>query len=421
MDIKRPFTMKIKTTLLKERYIGAIKTFVLGFLLSRVVMLEGIAPLGVAYTACNHRKQNMTLAYIGAFLGYISISGEYRISKYIAALTIVYALALILGKTFNLAEKPFSYCSATLSIALLTLIELSAGLKKEAVATIAELMLLALGVYVFLNALSERGHKDKANVCRFCMLSAALLSMPNITLWGVTFSPGKIAIMLLVMLSSQKSGVYGGTITGLIAGFLADITAGAVPLYAATFGCAGLIVGSQNKKTPVIFSVIFTVSVMLCNLCLNVKGAFISTTLESIAASVIYLTFRKNSKFLSETPVISEGFRDTQGTRIKNYIRSHLSGMAAAYEELAQAVENDEKTEAVVLENPSEIYTLSFSRLCRSCKFASDCWQKGSSTQTKDFLVKASDGIMKRDLQFGRISLHFLSITADTLKLLLHI
>lgn len=396
MDIKRPLTIKIRSALQKERFAVPAANLTLGFLLSRTVLLGVFAPFGVAFAASVRGRRNRTLAFVGAFIGYLSRSGDFRVGKYIAALAIVYCVAAIASKTFAIPEKTYAFCSALLSTGFLALIEVSAGASESAFNIFAELVLTALSVYVFLNAMSERIYSGKTTVCKFCMLSAALLSLPNITLWGVTFSPGKIALMLLVMLSSRKSGVYGGTVTGMISGFLADISAGAIPVYAATFGCAGLLGGSQNKKAPAIFSAFFVLSVMLCSLCLNAKGAFLPVTIEALAAAALFLAFGKKTTFLSQAPLITEGARDAQGIRIKNYIRSRLSGMAAAYEDLAQAVEADENSEPAAPENPADIYALSYSKLCKNCKFSTDCWGKANRAQTKEAFSKAAERILKR-------------------------
>lgn len=367
-------------------------SFILGLLLSRTAVFGSSAPFGIAATAAFSGKASMLTAALGALTGFISASGRISLFKSILGLSLYLCSVLILKRTLRVEMRSLSSLLACASYLTAELAAAASGNGVGFARAVSELLLVGCSSAVFKTAL-ERKDRKLSPICVYCMITAALASFRGIPVFGGRVSIGHIAGIAFSLSASQNGGMYSGAVTGLVSGLIFDITGMNIPVYTAALGSAGLVTGLVKYKNRIMPSVLFVSMTSAMALLTGGGSAFACASAEAVAASVICILMRKNIYERMGT-IFSEGSEPKKEKRIRNYVKSRLSGLAGAYDELAVAVERENRRGAAEAMDPAEIYETACEYVCSACRKKSECWAGRNALQEK--LDCAGEGIIKR-------------------------
>ncbi len=362
----------------EKNLVASLAVCAASFLLSRTVIFGEFAPFSISITSAFSGRRKMLPAFIGAMLGYLVFTQKIDSVKYIAAATMLFIVSELVKRYVYIDKLPYAVTSYIFSLGISGLIFLisDASGALKAISFIAELTLGAFACAMFraiivdrkINNLAEYG--EKRMVCIFTLLSIIFASLPEITPGNMAISIGRAAGMLLIMIASNHSGVYGGVLTGIIIGLTMDISGVEAPVYTAAYASAGLICGFFKNKNKAVGAVVFTAAVLVVILFISGGELPVGNILEAAAAGAVFVAAPK--KFGVKFCEIDEAAGDRYGDRIKKQLSAKLTGMATAYSELARNV-----SETVVQKKEDKFnpYYDVCRYLCSDCDCRLKCWK----------------------------------------------
>ena len=303
--------------------------------------------------------------------------------KYVAVCLMVFLITLVLGRMFATDSYLYSVLIITLCLGSVALIYAVSDPETSRVLLLytAEMMLAIFSALMFRTALTKAGQhqpesvRERQMLCVLALLALAAAALPAISIGIVTISPGKALGMLFLLLASGSAGVYGGVVTGLMIGLTADLSAADIPVYTAALGIAGMLAGLFSSRGKLWMTGAFFLSMATIWVCLpggmDNPGRLIDALLAGLA---YYFVPAGVADKLGELFATSTKLQHAHGQRVRSFVCAKLSGLAAAYEELADTVALAEEAAGEITE--AELFGPACKACCAECAGRDECWKK---------------------------------------------
>jgi stage II sporulation protein E len=376
--------------------------FVLGFLLSRITVLGGYAPFGMSFLAGLSGKPGMSAAFAGTLLSYMTAHTTVNGVKYVAVCLMVFLITLVLGRMFVTDSYLYSVTILFLCLGAVALIYAVSDPETSRVMLLytAEMMLSVFSALMFRTALTKaeqhqpESARERQMLCVLALLALAAAALPSFTFGILTVSPGKALGMLFLLLAAGSAGVYGGVVAGLMIGLTADLSGTGIPVYTAALGIAGMLAGLFSSRGKLWMTGAFFLSMATIWVCLPGGMDNPGRLLDALAAGLaFYFVPAGASDKLGELFVTGVKTQQAHGQRVKSFVCAKLSGLAAAYEELADTVACQEEAAGEITE--AELFGPACKACCVECAGRDECW-KTPGLSMRAALRKTAQTILAR-------------------------
>lgn len=362
----------------------ALLVNVLAMLLGRVVIMDEMAPLGLAFFAAMAQvsREKSGAAAVWALAGVLSVGRYMEAALYLWAIFIVYWLAdKLTSLPRRLATAPLLIFAAVASGGLALLFWQQATLY-QVILVLFEAAICMIASYIFMYGLpvllGREAHKTMSGellVCSVVILSAAVAGLGTLAVFG--YSIRNIAAFFLVMSVALGGGPGIGAAVGVASGLAIGLTEGNVPVAVALYSLAGLLAGVFRSlgRYAVVLGCLLGTAISVLGFAYS-KDIVLVLTETSIAAAVfLALPAKWTGYWHRMTGGTAPECTSTQGetaaviTKLEN-ISDMFSDLAGAFGQISSGAR--EKIREAEL---SRLLSAVGDRVCEQCTRRSECWE----------------------------------------------
>lgn len=364
----------------------AVGRFLFGFLLGRVSLPGGIAPLGGAFVAACGDGGHGAAAAAGVMLGSAAGYGLAGGLRGAASALLIYS-ALFLLREWKLTARPFF---APLTAAFMTGLIGAVYLRYEGAGGPGLILwaaewLLAGGLCLLFRAGMKR---EGGSALGAVLLAMALcMALGDLKIAGV-ISIGRTAAACAVLTAAWLGRASAGALAGLLLGIALDLAGGTPGVCTLAMGCAGALGGAASGRSR-----------LLCALgCIlgNAAAAFWGAGSE-VRTGLLYEFFIASVLFLLPTEGFFENLRRRQEPQgpggLLHYVQGRVALAARAMEELGTLLRDT--PEEGRGEDPFGVFDVAAQEVCRPCPRRETCWGREYET-TRGALLEARESIRQR-------------------------
>lgn len=378
----KKFIVERKTAELPFAVLCQLVSMVCGFLMSRVMLFGGYAPLGIAAAAGMPCEMSIAAA-IGAAAGYFIPVTESGAIRYIGAVVTVTMLKWMVPEKFKFTRTS-GFC------ALLGLFGSMSGLLfirsfDDLVMCAAEGLICASGAY-FISRVAAIRHvirsphgisqQDLVSISVVC--SMLLMSLSQIEIAGI--SAARIAAVFLIIAAARYGRESAGAIVGAAFGFAMSLQSSSMMFIAGAYGLGGMAAGLFAHFGVVGCAAAFLVSSSVIFIQSGQSAECMICLYEIVAAVVLTLVMPKKmqiffSALFAPSPEMPrlDGLRKTVSIRLKG---------------ASDALLNVDKTLKKVSDRLAKINTPEYDQIfrltekdiCSQCGLRMHCWEKERSS-----------------------------------------
>jgi len=358
--------------------LGWALNFLLGFILGTVPVFGGCGSFGVAAAAQAGAQLSGFFCALGASAAYLLMFSFSEGIKQVAAVFLVYTSVYIF-QDLRVCKKqwfmPMLAALFTAVTAVLGSLELSVH-EMELPKILAKCLLAGGGCYFFREALStaERDTETaeiRHGIAVVILMSCMLMSLNRLEIMDLV-SVGRIAALLIVMISAFKGGTLSGAASGTALGIAMDISSSIAHGCSFVYAFAGLLSGIFSRHGRLPFALSFILSSALASLAAGEAAENLSLYYEVFASSVIFMIL----------PAVVHNFigsflRPQQLSAgeagLRKYAARRVEKMAQALKDLFYTVDTSLSSETND-EDVSKIFDRASDSVCSHCKLKNECW-----------------------------------------------
>lgn len=367
--------------------------FVLGVLMARAELWQGMAPLGAAFSAGVPMKY-IALAAAGSFLGYMLPFSNISALRYSAMLLAIVAIRFILGG-INGVRKSAVWSAITAATVVTTVGLVANGLNilSTGAISLAEGLLAGGGAYFIRRASFTKDfdtaltHEQSASL--LIAVSLVLTALFSVDIDGITL--GRIAALLLILLAAKYGRVGLACVCG-IAVALAACLYGFSASFSLNFCLIALATGvfSRISKLAMVISSILVSAIWV--IISQADNGSVQMLIETVVASFAFMLLPKTVTAgfgtLVAQPTVTpdtKGLRRTLTMRL-SFAAAALQGVSDTVEDVARCLSITKKPNFAGVLNSIENDT------CKGCSFHGYCWEK-QRRATVDAVLSMSEAL----------------------------
>lgn len=362
--------------------------FVSSFLISRVLLINLMAPFGIGFLVAIAimRKNNLTLASgCGALLGYFTV---YKNLEYPGAyFTIIASVVIIAYVTQNLSKMYKLIISFSLIFIEFTCYKIfMSNLVPGIAVSISFFETLCIYPIYYIISYSITCFNDIKT--RHLFTNEELISMAiTISLmisgsWGINIyniSIRNILALALVLIISYIKGTSVGAACGVAIGVIVGISSNNMIIYVSAFGVCGIVVGifKENGKfmSALAYMIAFSIIVLYSKYNGEIKiiealvalSIFMIFPQKVLNAMTVELDFNKKQEYLNES----------YGSKIKNILVRKLNSFSGVLSNMSDVLENLVDNEKLNMKSKSSSLVENLAdRVCGNCNMNCICWKR---------------------------------------------
>ena len=378
---------------------------IIGFLLSRSILIGSIAPLGIAFFLYISRVERYRIpVFISTLIGiFLSTNSMPYILKYTLCLIIFMAINKKIKKidsiwkislTGALVVLPISMGQALLSNSYIYDI-LIAGM--EGVIMFIAVYIFSYGIGLLTNSNSRIEINIEEAISISLIVTFSIMGIGDLSIMGVSIRVVLSTILILIV--SIVGGSSMGATSGVIVGVAFLINDATSAIYMGMFSFAGLVSGAFNKINKYFCILGYILSWMILYAYTSGVGSSLTQIRDILIACLIVLVlpdklFTKIEKIIT-TNVGSNEVVNDYIMRSKNLTNNRLMNMNKAYNSLADTFDQIREREKVVSKRDiASIIDMIHSDQCKDCSMRRRCWDlKFNHTYTlmNDILEKLEE------------------------------
>ncbi len=377
-----------KSELNLHKVVYGVSYFMAALLISRVIMINLMAPFGLAFLLAVTIREDNRISVIsgcGVLLGYISLNGNLNnLPAYIIAVGAVTGLGCALRNKGRLLR---------LSTALITVLVLMC-LYNMLIQHIDSYMCIINSLFETASIFPLYYIMDNSLLCikqintrhlyksEEIMSMAVLLSLTIAGTWGISInniSLRNVIALTFILIIGYVKGSTSGAACGVAAGMIIGITSSSMTAYVGFFGLCGMLGGIFKEGGKWISGISFMLAFAIIKMYSNMGTEL--TILECIISCIIF--FLIPGRFLSRAELELDWERkqdllqDNYTVRIKELLLKKLDNFSDVLlnmsNVLGKLVDNDKL--AMKGKSCALIETLG-DRVCSSCNMKSMCWKR---------------------------------------------
>ena len=355
-------------------------TALLGYIFANAVMIESIAPFGVAFAAAMSYDYAIA-AFAGTLIGYLVPITSDSSMKYVVAVLIVIGVRWTLNKIRPLRRNVAFSCAVAFAALFATNILAMPQIEIfSVIMAFAEGALAAGSTYFLAKALElmdttkSLGEFYSASApCLMISLGILLMALGSMQIGG--FSIGRMICVLVTLIAAFSLGGPGGAVTGISTGVAMGLISQQYGHLVMSYGLGGLLAGVFSSFGRVascgIFIVVNAVSALVSGAGLDVY----STLYEVFGATVVFM-FLPASVFTSVRELAQPHVDLNRLLDIKNIVAGRLHFASTAMTDIAKTTRAvSDKLTKLSASDISTVYNRAADKVCARCGMNAFCYE----------------------------------------------
>lgn len=353
--------------------------FVLGLLLPRAAVYEGLMPFGIGLVASVSGPGTVPV-YLASLIGYLLQGGASSL-RYIAALATVAGLRWAISGFRPLARSVVFPAAVAFVGVLLTGSALVLGITPtiDAVLTILSESLLAGGFAYFMTLLwreipyfGERPLSDRGQLSAIVLSAVIMMALLSVEIGGI--SPARILCGVIILLAARCAYIQGGALVGTLMGTAVLLTSPDMAYTALAFALGGTLAGVFSSKGKWVSALIFLVSTAIATVQIPDEITVVIGLYEVAASCLLFLVMPSVVETVIERTFLKakqlpEVNASRQATALKmEYAAKAMTEVVGTVDAISGQLASLGAPEigSVCRDSAHEV--------CKSCKRRATCW-----------------------------------------------
>ncbi len=267
---------------------------VLGILLPRASVYEGLMPFGIGLAA-SVSGPGTILVYLAVMMGYL-LQGSAVSLRYMAALIVVAGIRWAISG-FHIVSRSTIFPAAVALVGLLvtgSALLLSAAPTVTAIITVIAESLLGGGFAYFVTVLGkelpnvrERALSTHGQLSAMVLTAVLMMALLTIEFSGI--APGRILCGVLILLAARCARISGGTPVGILLGVAVLLSTPDMGHLAPAFALGGVLSALFSQKGKWIMSVMYLLSVGIATAQASNETVVIIGLYEAAASCLLFM------------------------------------------------------------------------------------------------------------------------------------
>lgn len=385
---------------------------VIGFLLSRSVLINGIAPLGLAFFLyiCKLDKYKVPV-FLSILVGtLLSFNEIVIVFKYIICLTIIMILSSKVKTITNLLNLSlvgvlvtfpvFVTCACIKDISLYNFIIVGV----ESMIMFTSTFIFAYGVKFLIFNQNKMAIKTEEIISISLLTTFSIMGVGQMAILGISFRI--VLATIFILISAIVGGASVGSSCGVIVGLAFIINNAVSSIYMGIYAFAGLIGGTFNKVNRYLCIlgyilsciIIFTYTSGIESNVNSIRDILIGALIVSILPKSIFDKIESAIKININTSQSINNYI----IRTKNLTNGKLENIQRAYNELANTFEKIRQKDEIINQNDmTELIDMIYADECCSCSMKKMCWEvrfNKTYTLIYEMIQNLEDGQLNKDI-----------------------
>ncbi|MGL5313405.1 MAG: stage II sporulation protein E [Peptostreptococcaceae bacterium] len=386
IGVKSKVISKNNTNVIRYLDTKIILFSLVGFLLSRSVLIGSIAPLGLAFFLYISRSQRYRMPVFITTLAGILLSANTTpyMLKYSICLVIFMVISEKLKNMESIVAVSFIGTAIILPISIgqaffadAYMYDILLGAMEAAILFIST-YIFSFGIDLLMNSNSRLYVRIEESISISLIVAFSIMGIGAVEILGVSITTvlSTIVILIAAILGGASIGATSGVVVGIA--FIVNNIASAV--YMGIYAFAGLVGGAFNKLNKYFVILGYILSWTIIYAYTSGIQSNLNQIRDILIASLIVIVlpnkfFNKIEK-LVKTNIGSNDIVYDYIIRSKNLTNNRLVNMYRAYDDLANTFDQIREKEKVIDQRDiASIVDMIHNDECRSCGMRRRCWE----------------------------------------------
>ncbi|MBQ9963972.1 MAG: SpoIIE family protein phosphatase [Clostridia bacterium] len=353
----------------------------LGLLLPRASVYEGLMPFGVGLVA-SVSGPGTVLVYLASMIGYLT-QGSSVALRYIAASAAVVGMRWAASGFQRVVRSVlFAPCITCISLVITgSALLLGAQPQIGGVLTIVAESILGGGFAYFTSYLlrelpyvGERAFSERGQISAIVLLSVSMVALLTIEFSGI--SPGRIVCGLLILLAARCARLAGGASMGILMSVAIVLATPDLAHLSPAFALGGILAALFTDKGKWISSLLYLAAMGIATVQARQEVQVVIGIYEAFASCILFLMIPTSFEAVVERAFLSvRRLPEEDATRRSASMK--LQYAAQAMQEVVGTVDSvSNRLAALGAPDIGSVCEESIDTVCGQCKHRVSCWDK---------------------------------------------
>ncbi|MBC2582589.1 stage II sporulation protein E [Clostridium sp. DJ247] len=370
------------------RIVRMLTYFIVAFLISRVIMVNLMAPFGIAYLiaiiACEKGKIPL-LAGGGTLLGYISLYGNVKnLPAYLIITSTLVGINYII-KGMDEKKELFLIFAAVFIESLiyqLLIIKLSPGVAFltsffETTCIFPLYFIINYSIICFKELKTTHLYSSEEIISMAVTVSLAIAGTWGINIYGVSIR--NIVALTFIFFIGYIKGSPSGSASGVAMGTIIGVTSNDMITYVGVYGMCGLISGLFRETgkwmSGIAYLVAFAVLKMYSDIGIQFK--IMEVLISSLIFFCIPQKIYKKLELELDWHKKKEYFKENYVNKVKDMLVGRLDSFSDVLINMSKVLEKLVDNDKLEIKNKSSALIENLAdRVCSTCNMKSMCWKR---------------------------------------------
>lgn len=364
--------------------------FLAAFLVGRVMMINLMAPFGIAFLtaiAISQKRKTICFSTAGTILGYISMYGNIRyLPMYCFISTILLVISFILNGISKNKKLLILFVSIFISILFYKFFIVKFSFTVALFNAAFEILcifplyfIINYSIICFKELKSMHLYSSEEIISMAVTISFIISGTWGITIYGVSFR-NIIALAFVLMLGYIKGSAHGAAV-GVAIGTIIGITSSEMIIYIAVYGLCGLISGIFRETGKCMSVCSYIVIFIILKLYSDVGAQF--KIPEVLISCIIFMAVPKGVYREMEVELDwqrkKESQKENYAEKIKSVLVERLKNFADVLNNVSFTLGKLADNDKLEMKNKSSALVEKLAdRVCSNCSMRTLCWRRES-------------------------------------------
>jgi stage II sporulation protein E len=362
--------------------------FLSSILISRVLLVNYIAPFGIAFliavVICGEEKVPLVTA-CGSLIGYATLYSNLKeMPSYmmlVALITLTSYIAKGVGRKKQLLIL-FAVLFVEIAVYKLLISKLTVGVASftaffEAVCIFPLYFIINYSIICFKDLKTKHLFTNEEVISMAVTVSLVISGTWGAAVYGVSLR--NILALLFVLAVSYIKGSTVGAAAGVAMGVIVGICSTNLPLFVSVYGFCGLVGGLFKESGKLLTGFAYAAAFFIVNIYSNVPGQFkvieifITIAVFYILPNKLYRRLMLELDFNKKQDSISGNYVE----KIKGILVNRLDSFTDVLTNMSTILENLAENDKLVMKSKSSALIENLAdRVCSNCNMNSMCWKR---------------------------------------------
>lgn len=384
---------------------------VMGFLLSRSILIDGVAPLGLAFFLyiCKFDKYKIPV-FISILLGTLLSFNEVAIiAKYIICISIIMILSNKIKQVSELVKLSLIGAGITLPVSLIFTLFTNKSIYNfimvgvESIIVFISVFIFTYGIKFLISNQNKMSIKTEEIISISLLATFSIMGVGEMSILGISLK--SVLSTILILIAAIIGGANIGSSCGVIVGLAFTISNAISAIYMGVYAFAGLIGGAFNRVNRYLCTIGYVFSWIILFAYTSGLEANINSIRDILIGALIISILPKTFFQKIEASIkINVGTAESVNNyinRMKHLTNSKLTNVQRAYNELADTFEKVRQKDNIIDQNDmAQLIDRIYIDECSSCSMKKICWEvrfNKTYNLMYNIIQNLEEGLLKED------------------------